>query len=305
MKLSMNLTVGLMIVALLSASNANSGIRERIEKRQAQRAARAAEPINANVIRDFAYGTDKKQRMDIYLPSTPNHVPIIFMVHGGAWRLGDKTASSVTLNKVTRWASKGFIVISSNNRLLPEATAYEQVNDVALALASAQTNAEKWGGNRDKLVLMGHSAGAHIVSVLSSNPALVIKAGGNAWLGTVSLDSAAMDVPSIMQAKHARFYNDAFGENAQLWADASPIHQLSAASRPLLAVCSTQRKDDSCGQANKYAKQAQTFNVRVEVLPQNLSHMDINKMLGLPSDYTIGVEKFMSSLDPELASYLQ
>src|SRR5512143_5220 len=53
------------------------------------------------IIRDVRYGNDDRQAMDIYLPRAAGAgMPVIFMVHGGAWRLGDKAAGSVVLNKV-------------------------------------------------------------------------------------------------------------------------------------------------------------------------------------------------------------
>ena len=44
------------------------------------------------VIRDVAYGTDPRQRMDIYRPADPSNAPVILMVHGGGWRIGTTSA---------------------------------------------------------------------------------------------------------------------------------------------------------------------------------------------------------------------
>lgn len=46
--------------------------------------------------------TEPKQRYDVYLPMHAQHAPVIFLVHGGAWRHGDKTNSAVVVNKVER-----------------------------------------------------------------------------------------------------------------------------------------------------------------------------------------------------------
>ena len=67
------------------------------------------------------------------------------MVHGGAWRMGDKAASNVVENKVARWVPRGVLFISANYRLLPEADALAQANDVARALARAQEVAARLG----------------------------------------------------------------------------------------------------------------------------------------------------------------
>lgn len=127
-------------------------------------------PRGVKLISDMAYGPDEKQRMDVYIPAMAKGAPVIFMVHGGAWRVGDKAGRGVVENKVARWVPKGIIFISANYRLLPGADPLVQAGDIALAMAKAQANAEKWGGDPAKFVLMGHSAGAHLVSLVSANP---------------------------------------------------------------------------------------------------------------------------------------
>lgn len=293
------------LVALLFTFIANAGpLRDRIEKHMQDKGKNISLPQNIQVTREISYGQNPKQRIDIYAPTNPNHSPVIVMVHGGAWKNGDKTMSKVFLNKVNRWVNQNFIFVSVNYPMLPEYRAYEQAESVATAIAYVQKNATQWGGNPESLILMGHSAGAHIVSLLSSNPQLVMNAGGSPWLGTVSLDSAAMDVPKVMSSRHLDFYDDAFGKDTSMWQKASPYHQLTQQARPLLAVCSTQRSDKPCLQAENYATQAKQLNIRVELLPEDLSHGEINDYLGLDSDYTQAVERFMSTLNEDIAAQL-
>src|SRR5207247_470736 len=112
-----------------------------------------------------------------------------FMVHGGAWVLGDKASPGVMENKVARWAARGYILLSVDYRMIPEADPLEQAEDVARALAAAQAKAASWGGDPSKFVLMGHSAGAHLVGLLAADPARAFKRGAKPWLGAVLLDS--------------------------------------------------------------------------------------------------------------------
>lgn len=294
------------LIATLFTSTSHAGLmRDRIEKRMQDQGKNVSLAQNIRVTRDVAYGNNPKQRLDIYATTNAKNAPIIVMVHGGAWKIGDKSMSNVFLNKVNRWVNHNFIFVSVNYPMLPENMAYEQATSVASAIAYIQKNATQWGGNSEKLILMGHSAGAHIVSLLSSNPQLVTQAGGSPWLGTVSLDSAAMDIPRIMSSRHLGFYDEAFGADQNIWQKASPFHQLTTQARPLLAVCSTQRADKPCAQAENYATQAKTFNIRVEVLPQNLSHGEINENLGLDSAYTRAVENFMATLSTDIAAQLE
>jgi acetyl esterase/lipase len=218
------------------------------------------------------------------------------MVHGGGWRRGDKGAQGVVQNKMSRWTSQGFIFISINYRLLPEAAPIEQAHDVARALAAAQGKAEEWGGDPEKFILMGHSAGAHLSTLLAASPELARQAGVRPWLGTVALDSAAFNVVQIMETRHPGLYDQAFGDDPAYWRRASPYYRVTAAMRPLLAVCST-RRDESCQQAHQFDDKAATLKVRVKVLEEDLSHGEINKELGIESSYTDAVESFMGSLD--------
>lgn len=259
---------------------------------------------NAKVLKNISYGSDPDQKMDVYLPIKPTNTdaPVIFMVHGGGWQHGDKDNNRVVDNKVERWVSQGLIFISINYPMLPEADVAAQENSVILALAEAQRKAPEWGGNASKFILMGHSAGAHLVSLLNANPQPAISAGALPWLGTVSLDSAALDVPAVMNMRHLPLYDKAFGTDTRYWESLSPIHQLRADSPPLLAVCSTQRRDNPCRQAEHYKQAAGKLSRPVDILPEDLSHGEINQQLGLDSDYTKTVERFMAGLDDAVAN---
>jgi arylformamidase len=254
----------------------------------------------------YSYGKAPAQSLDVYVPEGgAKHAPIIFMVHGGAWCIGDKAAGHVTINKVGRWVAKGFIFVSVNYRMVPDGVdPLTQAGDVADALAYVQEQAAKWGGNPDKIIIMGHSAGAHLVSLLSADTALAAKHGVQPWLGAVSLDSGAVDVPSIMGARHAPFYDEAFGSDPAYWDAASPTQRLSAESTPWLGVCSAQRKD-SCPNNHIYADKARGFGLRAEVIEEDMAHDEINKKLGENGDYTSAVEAFMGSLDRDVKARLE
>lgn len=99
-----------------------------------KQAAAAPAVLSAGVqrIADVPYGVDPAQRMDVYVPTSPAtgtnslvasavRAPVIFMVHGGGWRHGDKAMGRVVQEKVNRWVPKGFILISINYRMLPDA----------------------------------------------------------------------------------------------------------------------------------------------------------------------------------------
>lgn len=292
----------LVMIALLSTvagASLAGPLRDRIEARRAQAASegdyagsrRLNVPAGVKLVRDIAYGSDTAQRFDAYIPRGATGAPVIFMVHGGAWRFGDKAADGVVKNKVAFWTARGFIVVSANYRMLPAADPVLQARDVASALAAAQDLAAGWGGDRERFILMGHSAGAHLVALLAAAPSR----GPARWLGTVSLDSAAMDVEQLMGGEHKRLHDQAFGADQAFWRAASPYAQLAGKAQPFLLVCSTQRAE-ACPSANRFGDKARQFGSRVEVLPVDLSHGDINATLGEASAYTEAVDSFVRSL---------
>jgi len=256
------------------------------------------------VLKNIAYGDDIKHSMDVYLSSMAKDAPVILMVHGGAWRTGDKTDRTVVDNKVSRWVKKGFVFVSINYRLLPHADPLTQVNDVAKALATAQKNAPRWGGDARRFILMGHSAGAHLVSVLAAAPAMAFDHGAVPWLGTVSIDTAALDVPSIMERDHHRFYDAAFGKNREYWGKVSPLHLLQNAGAPFLAICSSQRRDKPCAAADRFVEKAQGFGMQARVLRVDMSHRQANGLLGKDAVYTSAVETFLAGFDESIKQLL-
>lgn len=257
------------------------------------------------VMRDVAYGDGKRQRMDIYRPAiayiAAHKAPIILMVHGGGWTYGDKGLERVVDNKVARWVPRGFIFLSVNYPMIPDADPVAQADHIARALAAVQQTAPGWGGDPERVILMGHSAGAHLVSLLNADETRATKLGAQPWLGTVSLDSGALDVPAIMSHKHPKLYDDAFGTDPVLWEAASPEHQLKAGAKPWLGVCSNLRSSACAGNA-AFAAKAKALGARAEVLGEKLRHGAINEELGLPGAYTDAVERFMASLDPTVAA---
>ena len=254
-------------------------------------------PANMCFQFDVAYGSNAKEKFDVYMPPTlvPG-APAILMVHGGGWWQGDKLDTPVVRNKVEAWVPTGVVFISVNYPLVPNANPLQQAQSVAKALAYAQRNAATWGADPDRFIVMGFSAGGHLVSLLAAQPSLATAQGARPWLGTVALDSAVYDVPAVMNNPyHPPLYDQAFGTDVALWNAASPMTQLRGRIAPFLAVCTTQEAN-SCVRAQQFVDKAISYGTAASVLPQNLTHGQINDQLGLPSAYTTQVSGFMSAL---------
>ncbi len=248
------------------------------------------------VIPDISYGPDPAQRFDVYVstqpPASVAPAPVIFFVHGGGWSRGDKSNRQVIEPKMAHWVAQGYVVISANYRMLPTPVA-QQADDVAAAIAFAQSQAGLWGGDPKRFILMGHSAGAHLVALVGAGARTVSRP--QPWRATVMLDSAALDVPMIMNNRHLGLYDRAFGADPQQWPAVSPIAQLTHGTAPMLAVCSSRRRE-SCPTSDRFAAKANGLGGSVHVLREDLSHMEINATLGAPSDYTTQVDAFLQSV---------
>lgn len=291
----------LALVVLAGLTTALPADAQRLRDRLAQRMAARAEaklpetPLPNGVVREInvSYGPDKAQAFDVYRPKAAKGAPIVVMAHGGGWRIGDKAMSRVVENKVPWLTGQGFIFVSVNYRMLPDADVATQARDVARAIAAVQAKASGWGGDPSQVILMGHSAGAHLVALLASDPAIATAEGAKPWRGVVALDSAAMDVAAIMnQQRHMKLYDEAFGTDPAVWQALSPLARLKAAPAPMMMVCSS-RRADSCAQAQAFADKARSLGGQTSVLSQDLSHGEINAKLGEPGAYTDAVSRFL------------
>ena len=185
--------------------------------------------------------------------------------------------------------------MSVNYRLLPDAGVLQQAGDVARAVAFVQKRAAGWQADPARLVVVGHSAGAHLTALLAADPALAEAQGAAPWLAAVLLDSAALDVVEIMRAPHRPLYDRAFGGVEADWVALSPLHRLRARPAPLLLVHSN-RRQDAAGAAQRFAAAVAARGGRAELHEVALSHTEINARLGLDNPFTERVDSFLKSV---------
>ncbi|MBX9678595.1 MAG: alpha/beta hydrolase [Gemmataceae bacterium] len=142
-------------------------------KLEAERAAAA----NIERVRGIAYVEGKsadpvRHRLDLYFPKRPSEAPrpVIMLVHGGGWVRGDNRCCGLYSSVGEYLASQGFVVALPNYRLSPEVKHPEHVKDVAQAFAWLRDHAHEYGGDAGAVFLVGHSAGGHLVSLLTTDP---------------------------------------------------------------------------------------------------------------------------------------
>jgi len=115
------------------------------------------------VDRNVSYGTHERNVMDIYWNTQYKNAPIVFTIHGGAFKNGSKAYCNKDMRDL--YMAKGCIVVSPNYRLKKEGTSITKDDcalDVAMAVAYVQANAKKYGGDSNKIVATGASAGGYI-----------------------------------------------------------------------------------------------------------------------------------------------
>lgn len=238
----------------------------------------------AQMFDEYAYGPHPRHRMDVYAAKGVEGAPVILMLHGGGWQTGSKRVPNVWFNKSRHFTSRGYVFVSTNTRLMPEAHPLEQVADLARALAYVEEHAQTWGGDPNRIILMGHSSGAHVATLLALRQDLLQAAGVRPPVAVVSLDTAALDVAQGMEGVARRWLGPVFGEDQALWQVASPVNFIDAEDPPLLIVCSSTHSWP-CPTAERFA---QPFP-QVGVLPVPLAHRAINGRLGQEGRYTDAV----------------
>jgi acetyl esterase/lipase len=114
---------------------------------------------------DIPYGTDPRQKLDVYLPKkVVLNAKVVIFFYGGSWRGGSKTDSRFAAQALT---SRGFIVVLPDYWVYPQVIFPGFVEDGASAVRWVRNNISTYGGDTNHLYLMGHSAGSHIAALLT------------------------------------------------------------------------------------------------------------------------------------------
>jgi acetyl esterase/lipase len=119
---------------------------------------------------DLRYADDSaSQKLDVFSPKGLDNAPVVCVVHGGAWMIGDKNLLGFYRSIGIFFAEHGYVAVMINYRLSPFVKHPEHVKDVARAFAWTRANIKKYGGDPDRIFLCGHSAGGHLVALLASD----------------------------------------------------------------------------------------------------------------------------------------
>ena len=261
----------------------------------------AAGSMPAPGTREFPFGPDPKQRIDLVKTAGAGRAPVLLFVHGGGWSIGDKAHAA---GNKARWANgRGWAFASSNYRLVPDATVEQQAADVASAIGWLRANAAREGLDPDRIVLMGHSAGAHLVALVGTDPQYLQSAGVpiSAVRGVILLDGAGYDVPTQAAAEMnivKPMYEAAFSTDPKRQAALSPTRHAEAPNVSRWLILPIEWRPDSRAQSKRLADALLRSGARATVVtvPRE-SHGSLNRGLGESGDFATGqVEAFLAEL---------
>jgi len=146
-----------------------------------------AESDASRTVTDIAYGSDPRQRLDIYVPAKPNaSFPVVLFFFGGSWNSGSRSDYRFVGEAL---ASRGILVVIADYRLYPQVRYPDFLDDSARAAAWTLVNAKEHGGDPARIYIMGHSAGAYNAAMLALDPRWMTKAGSSprAFAGFIGL----------------------------------------------------------------------------------------------------------------------
>jgi acetyl esterase/lipase len=187
---------------------------------------------SAKVSSTVVYGDHLRQQVDVYTPDDAvGDAPLVVFVHGGGWQIGNR---SMVQAKPQHFKDQGYVFASAGYRLLPDAPVEQQAADIGAALRALRAQAESGGFDPDRIVLMGHSAGAHLAALVASDPTYAGDAFG-AIRGVVLLDGAGYDVVKAAATPTMELptlYKDVFGSDPARQKALSPITHVGGKDAP-------------------------------------------------------------------------
>jgi len=282
------LSAGLFILACSPAA-----ARDDKEKPSGEGKTDEAKAYKVKTAKDIAYyeGEDAhktKHKLDLYYPDGLEKYPVLVFVHGGGWVSGDRNYFLNIYGMLASvYAKQGIGVVVPSYRLSPEVKHPEHVKDVARAIAWTHGNIAKYGGSADKLILCGHSAGAHLVALVTADETYLKDQKLTATIikGVVPI-SGPLDLPN-------GFLTNVFGKEAS---KASPLEYVREELPPFLILYAD--KDlVGCDRipAEKFCKALKEKKVTAETVEiKDSGHIDIIRRAGTAdSEVQKAIAKFV------------
>jgi acetyl esterase/lipase len=252
----------------------------------------------AEIKRDIAYAApaEERQVLDVYSPPGAKNLPVVFWIHGGGWEGGDKSSVQV---KPQAFMDKGFVFVSTNYRLLPHVAMETIFRDIAKSIRWVHEHIAEYGGDPQRLLVMGHSAGAQLAALISIDHRYLQAEGLSPAIikGCVPVDGDTYDVPAIIETAETRrrvhgLPKLTFGHREKFGNDPAKHREFSAVTHvtkdkgiPPFLIMHVAEHPDTSAQAQRLAGVLKDAAVPVKVFSAREStHNKLNSDLGLPDD---------------------
>lgn len=121
------------------------------------------------IAQDVGFSSDPNLRLDVYGPDDAATVgqrtrPIVIFLYGGGWKSGSREQYAFVASGLT---SEGYLTVVPDMRKYPEVTFPDFANDAAAAVRWTVENGPRYGGDPQRIFLLGHSSGAHVAALLN------------------------------------------------------------------------------------------------------------------------------------------
>ena len=225
---------------------------------------------------NHSYGPESRQKLDVYSPKDAKNRPVVVFFYGGSWTVGQRGLYRFVGAAL---AERGIVAVLPDYRLYPQVKFPQFLDDGALAVAWVQKHAQEFGGDPQRIVLMGHSAGGHEAAFLAYDRRLLQKAGAHPeWIvGLVGLSGPYALVPDtkVLNTIFASPYTEA---------EWQPVRFVTPQAPPTLLVHGTADDVVSIKHAEKLRDALQANHVRVETqFYPGKSHADTVAGMSVPA----------------------
>jgi acetyl esterase/lipase len=251
-----------------------------------------------DIKRDIPYSTSAqdRQKLDVYFPSHAKNLPVVFWIHGGGWQAGDKSSVQI---KPQSFMDKGFVFVSTNYRLLPDVDMGTIVRDVAKSIRWVHEHIAEYGGDPNRLFVMGHSAGAQLAALVCIDDRYLKSEGLSLAIvkGCVPVDGDTFDVPAIIETAETRRrvhgqpqpklgHREKFGNDPAKHRDFSAVsHVAKDKGIPPFLIMHVADHPDTTAQAQRLASVLKGAGVPAKLYgARESTHNKINADIGLPDD---------------------
>jgi acetyl esterase/lipase len=260
------------------------------------------------VVEDIPYvggSINKKHYLDLYLPKGKINSPAVVFIHGGFWKNQDRRYywpfTGLYRNVGFAMAKQGYPVAVISYRLSPEVKIEGELADAAAAIVWVAENLKTYGADGSRIVLMGHSSGGHLASMLSLDTNL-LKNYHSRIKGCVAL-SPILDIKNMERTNNQEFNQTTtyalFERDDNSYMKYSPIRYFSSKDHvPYLLMIGGKDYDYLIEQARRVSEsQKKDGNFKIRVIP-GFDHSDMVLNINTKEDLvTPPVIEFLSGLE--------